>query len=240
MKTNKRVIALIPARGGSKGIPYKNIKLFNGKPLLAWAIIAAKQVKEIQRVMVSTDDRKIAEVARHYGAEVLERPNHLAEDDSLPLDVVKNVITTLRTQGEHARFMVYLEPTSPLRKPVDIKRCLNLLLDEGAPFHSVSTFTEAELNPHRAWKIKNTTPTVFLPEANPWLPRQKQPKAYQLNGAIYSFHMDHLLKNSSTLLPLPTAAVLMPKERSVDIDDEVDFLLAELLMKRRMEHENSE
>lgn len=233
MINGKKVIAIIPARGGSKSIPYKNIKLLLGKPLIAWAIEAAQQTKAIDRIAVSTDDKKIAEVAYQFGAEVMDRPEHLAQDDSLPIDVVKNIIQDLKKSEDGSTYMVYLEPTCPLREPEDINKTLEMLANNALGVQSVATFVEASLNPHRAWKMTQGSPQPFIDHANPWLPRQKLPEAYQLNGAVYSFLIDMIKEESRYFLQGKLGAVIMPKERSVDIDDEFDFFIAESLMRRR-------
>lgn len=235
MINNKRVIAVIPARGGSKSVPYKNIKLLAGKPLISWAIEAARKTPEIDRIIVSTDDDKIAEVAIHYGAEVILRPEELARDDSLVIDTIRDLIMKLRASGEEAEYMVLLEPTCPLRNSSDISECLKILEDK--KYDSVATFKEAELNPHRAWKINGNNPETFFTGVVPWLPRQKLPKAYQLNGAVYSFRINGLKEDDISLLFGKEGAVLMPKERSIDIDDELDFLLVETLIERMSECE---
>ena len=230
MIKDKRVIAVIPARGGSKSVPQKNIKLLAGKPLIAWSIEAARATPEIDRIIVSTDDEKIASVAREYGAEVYERPAHLATDQALVIDALRDLIRRLHDEGEASEIIVLLEPTCPLRSPEDIRESLMLL---GGGLDSVATFKEAELNPHRAWRIDQNRPEVFVPGAVPWLPRQKLPKAYQLNGAVYAFVGNGLWQDGVALLFGNTGAVIMPKERSVDIDDEVDFEIVETLLRRR-------
>lgn len=232
MINGKKVIALIPARGGSKTIPYKNIKLMNGKPLIAWSIDAAKNTKEIDTIIVSTDDDKIAQVAIKYGADVIKRPAYLAMDDSLPIDVVRYVIQKLKEIEDDYTYMVYLEPTSPLRKPEDIKKCLELIVDEKMGYDSVTTFVEAALNPHRAWKIEEGTPSPFLTDIDPWLPRQNLPKVYQLNGAVYCFLIDSVKQDSRKFLNGKIGAIIMPRERSIDIDDLFDFYIAEAFMRR--------
>jgi len=232
MINGKKVIALIPARGGSKTIPYKNIKLLNGKPLIAWSIEAVKNTKEIDTIIVSTDNDNIAQVAINYGADVIKRPAYLAMDDSLPIDVVRHVIQKLKEIKDDYTYMVYLEPTSPLRKPEDIKNCLELLADEKMEYDSVTTFVEAALNPHRAWKIEEGSPTPFLLDIDPWLPRQKLPKVYQLNGAVYCFLIDSVKQDSKKFLNGKIGAIIMPRERSIDIDDLYDFYSAEAFMRR--------
>lgn len=238
MINGNNVIAIIPARGGSKGIPYKNIKNLLGKPLIAWTIEVAKEVEEIDHIIVSTDDEKIAKVAKQYGVEVIRRPDELAQDYSLAVDVVKHIISHLQLHDEPKTIIVYLEPTSPLREKEDIVQCLQLLADENNDYTTVATFKEADLNPYRAWKIENNNPQTFLRDANPWLPRQSLPKAYQLNGSVYTFFSRSITEQSQHFFTGKTGAVIAPKERSVDIDDEMDFLFAEMILSRRDNDEN--
>jgi CMP-N-acetylneuraminic acid synthetase len=229
MLNGKRVIAVIPARGGSKTVPGKNIRALGGKPLLAWSIEVARQVSEIDRVIVSTDDAEIASVGRTQGAEVYARPPHLATDQSLVIDALKDLIKTLQAEHETPEWIILLEPTCPLRTADDVRSCLNLV-DEGM-YDSVATFKDAELNPHRAWRLVDGVPEVFIAGAIPWLPRQKLPKAYQLNGAVYVFRANLLAGEAKSLLVGKLGAVLMPRERSQDIDDSVDFTIVEALLK---------
>lgn len=234
MLGNERIIAVIPARGGSKSVPYKNIKSLGGKPLIAWAIEVGKGAPEIDRVIVSTDDEKIASVARNYGAEIYWRPAHLATDDALVIDALRDLVQTLRTEGETGEIMVLLEPTCPLRSHKDVTDCLTLLA-QGKD--SAATFHKAELNPHRAWSINNGVPEVFIPGAIPWMPRQKLPEAYQLNGAVYAFHVNLLGADSRSLLVGKQGAVIIPRDRAIDIDDEIDFDIVEAIIRRRNDQE---
>jgi len=233
MINDKRVIAVIPARAGSKGIKDKNIKSICGKPLIAWTIELALSVPEVDRVIVSTDGQTIADVSREYGAEVYERPVELAGDRALVIDTVKHLSNELDEQGETAPYMLLLEGTSPLRVPSDVSDCLRLL--DNNSLDSVATFTEAKLNPHRAWKISNTLPEPFIEGAVAWLPRQKQPEAWELNGAVYAFRRDEIMRQNVAFLFGKMGSVLMPHERSLDIDNEVDFMVVEKLMGRRNE-----
>jgi N-acylneuraminate cytidylyltransferase len=229
MLNGKRVIAVIPARGGSKSIPGKNIRPLQGKPLLAWSIDVAKHVSEIDRIIVSTDDDEIASVGREYGAEVYTRPAHLATDEALVIDALKDLLARLESEGERAEWIILLEPTCPLRTADDVRACMKLLAKDG--YDSVATFKEADLNPHRAWRITDGLPEVFVDGAIPWLPRQKLPKAYQLNGAVYLFRASLLEKEAKSLLVGKLGAVLMPRDRSQDIDDKVDFMIVEALLR---------
>ena len=229
MLNGKRVIAVIPARGGSKSVPGKNIRSLGGKPLLAWSIEVARQVSEIDRIIVSTDDAQIASVGRAYGAEVYDRPPHLATDDALVIDALKDLLQTLHAEGETPDWVILLEPTCPLRTADDVRDCLKLVAQ--GEYDSVATFKDAELNPHRAWRLVDGVPEVFIAGAIPWLPRQKLPKAYQLNGAVYVFRANLLAREARSLLVGKLGAVLMPRDRSQDIDDSVDFTVVEALLK---------
>ena len=229
MLNGNRVIAVIPARGGSKSVPGKNIRLLGGKPLLGWSIDVARQISEIDRIIVSTDDDQIASVARNHGAEVYPRPLHLATDDAMVIDALKDLLKTLQREDERPEWLVLLEPTCPLRTADDVRDCLKLVAKGG--YDSVATFKDAELNPHRAWRLTDGAPEVFIEGAIPWLPRQKQPKAYQLNGAVYVCRANLLAKETESLLVGKLGAVLMPRDRSQDIDDNVDFTIAEALLR---------
>lgn len=229
MLAGKRVVAVIPARGGSKSVPGKNLRPLKGKPLLRWAIDSARQASAIDRVIVSTDDAEIARVAHESGAEVYPRPAHLATDTALVVDALQDLIATLRNENESAEWMMLLEPTCPLRNLSDMEKCLSLL--ETDRYDSIATFKAADLNPHRAWKIQGDTPETFIPGAIPWLPRQALPQAYQLNGAVYIFRMNLLDAASRSVLPGKVGAVIMPKERSYDIDEAMDFKIIEALLE---------
>jgi len=231
MLNGKRVIAVIPARGGSKSVPGKNIRPLAGTPLIAWSIIIAKQVQEIDRVIVSTDDDKIADISRQFSAEVYPRPVELATDDALVIDALKDLIRTLKAEQEFPEVLVILEPTCPFRSVEDVRECLNFLSTDD--YDCAATFTTAELNPHRAWRINGHTPEVFIPGAIPWLPRQQLPEAYQLNGAVYAIRTAGLIASSQSVLFGRIGAVKMPRERSIDINDPVDFLLAEQFAAER-------
>ena len=132
-------------------MPGKNIRSLGGKPLLAWSIDVARKVSEIDRIIVSTDDAQIASVGRAYGAEVYARPPHLATDEALVIDALKDLLQTLQAEGETPEWVILLEPTCPLRTADDVRDCLKLVAQGG--YDSVATFKDAELNPHRAWRL---------------------------------------------------------------------------------------
>lgn len=226
------IAAFIPARGGSKTVPGKNLRPLLGKPLIAHTIECAQQVRRVGRIIVSTDDPEIEAVSRLYGSEVIIRPAHLATDEALVADAVRDLLDRLMCEECYCPdAALLLEPTNPLRAVADVERCLDLF-DSGC-YDSIATFTEAALNPHRAWVIDEGVPKPFIEGAIPWLPRQQLPQCYQLSGAVYLFRPQALLESTGpSLLVGRTGAVFVPSERSVDIDSEVDFLIVEGMMKR--------
>jgi CMP-N,N'-diacetyllegionaminic acid synthase len=229
---SERVIAIIPARSRSKSIKDKNIKHIAGKPLIAWSILTGFSSKYIDRVIVSTDGEEISKISTSFGAEIIKRPSELASDTSLLIDALRDIILKLRKDGETAKYMIVLEPTSPLRNNQDIDNAIELIMSKG--YDSVATFSEAELNPHRAWKIDNGEIKTFIDGAVPWLPRQKLPEAWQLNGAVYIFEIDKLPKNGVSILFGYKGSIKMPIERSLDIDNITQFLIAESALERTL------
>jgi N-acylneuraminate cytidylyltransferase len=230
MIEGRHVIALIPARGGSKSVKKKNIRKLGGKPLVAWSIEVALSVPQIDRVVVSTDDLEIASCARKHGAEVANRPRDLSTDGALVIDAIRYHIDEWQQREQPADILVLLEPTCPFRSAADISNCLTLLIEEDCD--SVATFQKAEVNPHRIWHLQDSRPAPFIQGANPWKPRQHLPPAYQLNGGVYAFFA-HLLPQEGTGLLFGNArGVPMPAHRSVDIDTEIDFLVAEALLEK--------
>lgn len=229
MIDGKRVVALIPARGGSKSIPYKNLKLLGDTPLICWPISVALETEQLDRVIVSTDDEKIAGVAKDAGAEIYLRPPHLATDTSIVSDTIRDLWKRLRGEGESAEFLVLLEPTSPFRTPEIIAKCLSRMIDEN--LDSIATFHEAELNPERAWKIHDGHATPFIPGSVAWKPRQQLTKAYQLNGVVYVTKPDMLTGENISILVGNSGAEIIDQHSAIDIDTERDFIIANAILK---------
>jgi CMP-N,N'-diacetyllegionaminic acid synthase len=227
----KNVLAIIPARGGSKGIPGKNIKAFCGKPLIAHSIEAALNCSLINRTVVSTDDDNIAQVAKANGAEVIKRPDELSVDSSLVIDAIRHAVLKVEEEGKDVDIVLLLEPTSPFRRKQDLEKCVQILLDNKAD--SVATFTDAHVSPNRLWRVSEDVVEPFIKGAVPWLPRQKQPKAHELTGQIYGISRKVLFENedSISLLLGRMSAVITPKETALDIDTELDFMIAEKVME---------
>ncbi|MFW6040851.1 MAG: cytidylyltransferase domain-containing protein [Thermoplasmatota archaeon] len=229
------VISIVPARGGSKGVPKKNIKELNGKPLIEYSINHSLEVDSIDRTIVSTDDEEINEVAEEAGAEVIKRPEELARDDSLVIDAIRYTVQEIKKDGDEVDFIIVLEPTSPIRDIEVTERCIEVLKKGKAD--SVATFSETELPPHRIWRIEDDKLEPFIEGANPWLPRQSQPKGYKLNGQVYALTKEILFEHedSVSLLLGERYPVITPKETAVDIDTEIDFKLVELLMEEEQD-----
>jgi CMP-N,N'-diacetyllegionaminic acid synthase len=227
-------VAVIPARGGSVSIPRKNLVPLAGRPLLAWSIDVARRVDAIDRIIVSTDDAEIARTAREHGAEVSVRPAALSTADAVVIDALRDLLRRLAEVNEAPRVDGPARAHLPAAEPRRRRDAASQLLEDDA-VDSVATFKPAELNPHRAWRIEEGRPATFLPGVDPWQPRQRLPAAYQLNGAVYAFRADRLRPDHPSILFGRATAVVMPPERSIDIDGPLDLLVAESRAARRGE-----
>ncbi|OMD62770.1 MULTISPECIES: acylneuraminate cytidylyltransferase family protein [Paenibacillus] len=227
MIKNKKILAIIPARGGSKGLPRKNIRELAGKPLIAWTIEAGRKSKYIDRLIVSTEDSEIIEVAKEYGAEIpFVRPKHLAEDESLGLDPVFHALGELPGYD----IVVLLQPTSPLRLTEDIDACIEQLIVSGGP--ACVSMTETEILPYWMYTLQDSglmKPIITKKEIG--IRRQDLPPVYILNGAVYVAEIEWLFRAKSFITE-ETSAFIMPNSRSYDIDTEEDFLLCEWKMNK--------
>ena len=233
-----KIYAIIPARGGSKGVPGKNVKLLNGKPLIAWTIEAAKTVPEISKVIVNTDDPEIAKVAEKYGAEIFHRPKELAGDLTLDLPVFRHHLETLKSKNDLPDMVVDLRATAPLRGPARIKQGIDLLLRLGQNgASSVRAVSKAAKHPYKMWKLEGDFIKPFLDEKQTGLkepynaPRQILPSVYQNNGCVNVFWTDTILKEDS-MTGRKIAGFAMEDWESVNIDTPIDFLIAEQLMRK--------
>jgi CMP-N,N'-diacetyllegionaminic acid synthase len=223
------MIAIIPARSGSKGLPGKNIKLLNGKPLIAHTIEAAKKSKYINRIIVSTNDQEIADISKKNGADVpFLRPENLAADNSLAID---NYIFTINKIEQHENIsienFIVLQPTSPLRNNIDIDKAIELFFSKNAD--SIISYTKEEHPVFWHKKINKDLSfcNVFQDEL---LNRQDFEETYFPNGAIYIFSKNLILNRK--YYSDKSYAYIMPRERSIDIDTLDDFLYAEFLLSK--------
>lgn len=226
----KNILGLITARGNSKGVPKKNIRKLCDKPLIAWTIEAAKICQKLDRVIVSTDNSEIAEICRDYGADVpFMRPDELAEDFSDHMDVmIHGIDWVIHNEKWTPDYVLLLQPTSPLRNSIDISAAIDILFRENAD--SVISVTETEAHPYFARRVDEDGILVdFMEKPEGYLPRQRLPKVYNENGAIYLARTEVLLRSRSWYTNC-TYPYVMPIERSIDIDTLWDFKMAELIM----------
>jgi len=225
MIDGKSVLGVIPARGGSKSLPGKNIRPLAGKPLIAWTIEAARSSRFMDRVILSSDDDAIMQVARDWGCDVpFRRDAHLATDEATSIDVVVDALR--RVPGYD--WVVLLQPTSPLRTAADIDSCLmECVQSQSCVAISVC---EAPKSPYWMYRRSADGRLHSLFESSEiGTRRQGLPIVHQLNGAVYVAESGWFEQNRTFLSP-ETYAYVMPKDRSVDIDDEVDLLYASQLI----------
>ena len=223
----KNIIAIIPARGGSKGIPNKNIVLLCGKPLIVYTIQEAKKSKYINRIIVSTDNREIARIAKQCGVEVVNRPAVLAKDDTPILPVLKQALTAIKDDSE---LVVLLQPTSPLRTVKHIDKAIEKLLSTNCD--SVVSVTKLEISPAAIVKtdINNKLKMICSDLTKV---RRQDSELYKINGAVYVTRKDILMRLEHYVIGDNTYVIKMLKEDSIDIDDYEDLGEAEKYIERR-------
>lgn len=230
MSNNIKRMAIIPARSGSKGIIDKNIKPLNGKPLMVYSIDAAKSSESFDTIFVSTDSEVYSEIAKKAGADShFLRSKANSSDNSSSWDAVREVVKRFEEEGRTFDEIMLLQPTSPLRTHIDIQNAINIMKEKNAL--AVESLTEMDHSP--LWS--NTLPPDgsmenFFNEYN-CKTRQALPTYYRENGAIYLLKRELLDKPDSDLFSTRCFAYIMPRERSIDIDVNLDFKLAELLIK---------
>jgi len=231
-KTSAKTLAIIPARGGSKGISRKNIKEFAGRPLIAWTIEPARASGVFDRIIVATEDEEISDIAQQHGVEMpLLLPGELTQDDSSILTVIKYVLEQLeKKKGEKYENVVLLEPTFPIRTTVHIKESLDLFNSKDVDSVVSVVPVDGHFNPHWQFTVKDDhTLSVFTGEnMSDIIPRRQQlPVTYTRNGAIYIFKASLLFQDPISIYGNKTIAYIMGKEFAVDIDEPKDWDLAE-------------
>lgn len=218
-------MAIIPARGGSKGIPRKNITLLNKKPLIAYTIDAALQSKYIDYTAVSTEDEEIAAISRSYGTDIIMRPAELADDTIATKDVLLHAVSTL---AEEYDFLVLLQPTSPLRLSRHIDEAIELF--ESSCYDCLASVSPVEDHPFLIRQIAADGELSKLLPTNSSVRRQDMPEYYRINGAIYINRISQL--NLETSFNDNQVGYIMPREYSIDIDNPIDLLIAEVMLKK--------
>ena len=233
-----RVLVVVPARGGSKGIPRKNLQLLAGKPLVAHAVAAGLAARLVTRVLCSTDDPQIADVARSAGAEVpFLRPAELAADHSEDWPVFMHVLDWLaREEDWQPELVVNLRPTSPLRRPSHVDDAIHLLLETGVD--SVKAVSLARQHPHKMWlrhadgRVEPYLKTPFRLSRGPDVPRAELEDVYWQNGVV-DVTRHEVIVGQRVMIGQRVAGLLTEPADSIDIDTPLDLALAELLLARR-------
>ena len=223
-----KTFAFIFARGGSKGVPGKNIKEICGKPLIAYSIEIAKKIESIDKIFVSTEDNNIATVAKGYGAEIIPRPHNLAQDDSPEWLAWQHAVNWLGEKGESFDIFISLPTTSPLRNIKDITQCLSSL-DEKTDM--VVGITEATRSPYFNMVRKNDSGfiDILMKNDDSYTRRQDTPAIFDMTTVAYVARPEYII-NSYSLFDGNVKGIEIPAERSLDIDTELDFEIAEYLI----------
>lgn len=234
MIKNKSVIAVIPARSGSKGLPGKNIRDLCGKPLIAWSIEKAKQSDAVDTVLVSTDSQEIAGIATKYGAAVpFIRPSELAYDESPTIDVLEHALDWYRdNRNIEFDIIVLLEPTSPLREDKDIENMLSILLENESEYDAIVSVGEVSEHPSIMKRLEGSRMEPFCQELVQTTRRQDNIPAYFPYGVGYIVKTETLRKYR-TIYPRRTMAYKIQRYQNYEIDDLYDFICIEVIMKHQ-------
>lgn len=234
MYKNKRIIAIIPARGGSKGLPNKNILEIAGKPLITWTVEAALQSKLVDKVFVSTDSKMIAEVAERSGISVpFLRPKEFAQDSSPTYEAVLDVLQSFEKKGTFFDYVLVLEPTSPLRKKTDIDDSIRLLVDNDKFDTLVSVGEVQTENPVIVKKISESGFVLpYINDQEKFHQRQQFPKAYFPYGVSYISKVDYYKTEKTFYSDNTTLPFYIDRWQNYEIDDAIDFEINELLIQK--------
>lgn len=230
MYRNQKILALIPARKNSKGVPGKNKYICAGKPLVEWTILAAKKCPLLDAIYCSTDDLDIAEIAKKNKISVIKRPAYLAQDSSKTLGVILHALKQLEKESQFFDYLVLLQPTSPLRTAADITTAIKTLIKNGAG--SLASVNRANIRAGLLLTGKSTKTglkTKSLAKNLADVPRQKYPPIYYVNGAVYVWKRSFLKRGA--VLNAPETAILLPDTHTVDIDSIEDLKICEKLLK---------
>jgi CMP-N,N'-diacetyllegionaminic acid synthase len=228
------VLAVVPARGGSRGVPRKNIRSLGAHPLLAYTVAAGRASDRVTDLVVSTEDPEIGEVARSYGAEVIERPTELATDEAPTAPVIQHAMALVEAStGRTYDYVLTLQPTTPFRRGWDIDAAVDLLERAPNPDSSVTSVVRIfDAHPERVKRLEGDRLLPYIVGDDRPTRRQDLPPAYLRNGAIYLAHRRTVTGGS--VWGNPEIAYEMPPERSVNIDEPLDFLLAEAVVRANL------
>lgn len=230
MLADKRVLAVVPARGGSKRLPRKNVLSFHGRPLVAWSVRAALDCALIDKVLVSTDDPEVRDVALAEGAECpFLRPAALSSDTATTADVILHALDYYEQHGEVFDIVMVLQPTSPLRTAAHVEQALALFVEREA--HGVVSVCECEHHPYWANTLGPDRSMADFIKPENRLRSQDMPPCYRLNGAIYAYSTVRFRESRTFFYDKNVYACEMPVAASVDIDTKTDFLIAETIAR---------
>jgi CMP-N-acetylneuraminic acid synthetase len=247
-----KILGIIPARGGSKRVPRKNVRLLGGKPLICWVIEAARQVSQIARLVVSSDDEEILEIAKSYDEKLpLRRPPEISTDTSLAIDYVKHALDVIETiqkparskgdvnhtpdvidSDEPTRFdaVVILQPSSPLTLPEDISATIELLKTTNADTAVSVVQLEHAIHPVKLKVMQGDKLLPYLEEERGRMADHELPKLFVRNCAVYAISRETIERGQ--IIGADCRGFVMPRERSIDINDEMDFMFAEFLIQK--------
>ncbi len=236
MINGKRVIAIIPARSGSKGLPRKNIRILHGRPLLGWPILAAKNSKYVDKVIVSTDSDKFATIAREQGAEVpFLRPVELSGDTANSVDVILHALDFLGECGETFFYVILLEPTSPMTEASDVDKALEQLEGNGVGAVSIVGISKVE-SAHPAFDVyldaKQGTILPYQDKLGAAIRRQELDPLYFYDGSLYISNVEELFRRKSFYHDA-TLGYVTPRWKAIEIDSLFDFICAEAIIKHK-------
>lgn len=234
MNVKTKIFAIIPARGGSKGIAGKNIKALNGEPLICYTIREALKSSYINGVFVSTDDPLIVKISKKCGAEIIERPGEIARDESPIINAILHTIDSIKISSDDD-IIILLQPTSPLRNVDDIDAALEMFMKINCD--SVISMCEVEHSPYWCFRYEDDKLKPLFGNEYLKMRRQELPVVYRPNGAIFISSIANLYWNNSFYCD-KIVPYIMPPERSIDIDEDIDFKLAELLIQEDTINEN--
>ncbi len=235
MYKNKRILAIIPARGGSKGLPGKNIRVMCGKPLIAWSIEHAQKSKYVDEIFISTDSQEIADVAEKYGAPCPElRPEYLARDTAPSSEFIVYTLEKMQKEGKHFDYFILLEPTSPLRDVEDVDKSIEMLIDSPESESIVGVAMSGTVHPAFMVLVGQNGYLEPLDPNQHEMRRQDLPDVFFFEGSVYVSSVEAFLKKRSFYHD-KTLPYIVPEWKSHEVDDIVDFNIIETIMKMKFD-----
>lgn len=234
MYKNKKILAIIPARGGSKGLPGKNIRPLCGKPLIAWSIEHAQKSKYVDEIFISTDSREIADVAERYGALCPElRPDYLARDTAPSSEFIIYTLEKLEKEGKCFDYFILLEPTSPLRDVEDVDKSIEMLIDSPENESIVGVATSGTIHPMYMVTVNKDGRLERYTKGEMIMRRQDLPDVYFFEGSVYVSKVEAYLEKKGFYHD-KTLPYIVPEWKSHEVDDFVDFTIIEAIMKLKL------